>query len=511
MLDAGAGGRYSAGHDRGAKDGHASARPASDRSGGRGREAGPLRGLMEYRSPPERSALWGWGFWRSLTAPQLFVGSFLGLIAVGTAVLLLVPGLYTGEGLSFVDALFTATSAVCVTGLIVVDTATYFTPLGQGVILVLIQLGGLGILTFTTLIILLLGRRLTLRAEMAVGAPEAIPDIDASGLLRTVLRYTFVIEGIGAVLLWLAWTDRFGWIGAVWPAVFHAVSAFCNAGFSIFSDSLESFAAAPFALTVVMILIVLGGIGFVVLEELRLRGGGRRTGRLSLHTQLVLLATVLFLVGGGLLYAAFEWTNVLEPMAWYLRPVHAFFMSVTARTAGFNTVDYAELTSASLLLTMVLMLIGGAPGSTAGGLKTTTVMLLGFLAMARARGRTVTSAFRRTIPEGTIQRAIGLLVFVMALLGVALFLLQITELQGVPHPLSRGLFLELAFEVVSAFDTVGLSTGLTADLSPAGKSILVFLMFIGRVGPFTLVASMIVAAEHTKVRYRYATEDVIIG
>ncbi len=460
----------------------------------------------------EREATRSLSFWRRLTAPQLLVGSFFVLVAFGTILLLVLPGLYTGERLSFVDALFTATSAVCVTGLIVVDTATYFTPFGQAVLLVLIQLGGLGILTFTTVVILWLGGRVTLRSEAVVGAGgEFLPQIETGQLLRAIFRYTFAIEAAGAAVLWIAWGADFGTVAALWPAVFHAVSAFCNAGFSIFSESLVGFAGRPFTLSVIMALIILGGIGFLVLEELVLwrRERGRR--RLSLHSRLVLLTSALLIAGGATLFVAFEWTNALEPFPWYIKPFEALMFGITPRTAGFSTIDYAELTSASLLLTMLLMLIGGSPGSTAGGLKTTTVAALGALALARIRGRTAADAFARTIPEATIQRAIGLVVFVVAIIAGALLLLQVTELGGVPITLAEGQFLQLAFETVSAFDTVGLSMGVTPDLSTAGKLIIAFLMFIGRVGPLTLATSMIVAAARTRVRYRFASEDVIIG
>lgn len=459
----------------------------------------------------ERETARSLSFWRRLTAAQLLVGSFLVLVALGTVLLCLLPGLYTGERLSFIDALFTATSAVCVTGLIVVDTATYFTPFGQGVILFLIQLGGLGILTFTTVVILWFGGRMTLRGEAVVGVAEAGPLIDAGRLVRGIFRYTFLIEAVGALLLWLAWSPVFGPLDALWPAIFHAISAFCNAGFSTFSDNLVGWAGAPLILTVLMLLISLGGIGFLVIEELYLWSRERMRRRLSLHTRLVLLTTAVLVTAGAMLFAAFEWTNVLAEFPWYIRPLEALFLSVTPRTAGFNTVDYQELTSASLFLTIVLMLVGGSPGSTAGGLKTTTVAVLVALAVARLRGRVITGAFKRTIPETTIQRSVGLVVFVVALLGTALLTLQVTELGGVPFPLAQGLFLELAFEAVSAFDTVGLSTGVTPELSAAGKLIISALMFTGRVGPLTVAASMIVAAERRGVQVRYATEDVIIG
>jgi trk system potassium uptake protein TrkH len=458
----------------------------------------------------EREAARTLSLWRRLTGPQLLAGSFLLLIALGTALLLVLPGLYTGERLSFVDALFMATSAVCVTGLAVVDVATYFTPWGQVVYLFLIQLGGIGILSITTVVILWLGGRITLRSEATLGTTAAGPVFETGRLFRAILRYAFGIEAIGALALWLAWSRDLGFADAVWPAIFHAVSAFCNAGFSNVEGGLATYHDRAPILIVIMLLIMLGGIGFLVLEELF---GPRSTARrsLSLHAKLALLTTAILVGGGALLFGLFEWSYSFETEPGTLRIVQAFFLSITARTAGFATLDYTALTTASLFLTILLMLIGGSPGSTAGGIKTTTVAVLIALAVARARGETVTHAFRHTIPEVTIQRAIGLVVIVVAFLAAAILALQVIELGGTPHQASGGAFLELTFETASAFSTTGLSMGITPFMSWGGKLILVSLMYLGRVGPLTFAASMMVAARVARPRIRYSTEDVIIG
>jgi len=450
--------------------------------------------------------------WRRLTASQLFVASFVGLVLLGSALLLLLPGLYTGERISVVDAVFMATSAICVTGLAVVDVATVFTPAGQAVLLLLIQLGGLGILTFTTLIILVLGRRITLRGEALVSGTETLPQhIDPVRLLRSIVRYTLLIEAAGAVALWLAWMPELGAVGAAWPAVFHAVAAFCNAGFSVFPGGMARFAGDPATLLILSTLVVTGGLGFLVLEELRSLPMRSPRPRLSLHSKLVLVTSASLLAGGTVLFLLFEWRNALAQFPWYERPFEALFLSVMPRSGGYNTLDYNALTSASLFLTLALMSIGGSPGSTAGGLKTTTVALLVALAVARLRGRLNADAFGRTIPEGTIQRAIGLVVLAITLTAAAVLLLQVTELGGVPHSAAPERFWALTFEAVSAFNIVGLSMGVTPDLSAAGKLLLVALMFVGRVGPFTLVASMAFAAARRRLHLRYATEDVVVG
>jgi len=453
--------------------------------------------------------------WRRLSPPQLFVGSFLLLILLGTLGLRLLPGLYTGERLGWLDALFTATSAVCVTGLIVVDTATFFTPLGQAWILLLIQLGGLGMITFTSLIIIVLGRRLSLRQEaISASVAEVAPGVDFRSLTRDVVRFTFLFEAVGALLLYALWAPRLGVTGAIWPAVFHSISAFCNAGFSTFSDSLVGFQASSATLVVVMALIVLGGIGFLTLEELyrsRAAASASRRFRISLHSRIVLATTAVLIVGGWILFTLLEWRLTLAHLAWWDRLANALFMSVTPRTAGFNTVDYAAASESTNFLTILLMTVGGSPGSTAGGLKTTTVALIGLLAWSRFRGYEIASLWNRSVPEETIQRAVGLFVVGFGVITVAILLFTATELGGVAHTAVQGSFLPLMFEAASAFNTVGLSMGVTPELSPFGRAITVLLMFVGRVGPLTFAAAIALNRPSARGEFRYAYEDVVIG
>jgi trk system potassium uptake protein TrkH len=447
----------------------------------------------------------------AIPATRLFLLSFGILIGIGTLGLLVLPGLYTGPRLGFVDALFTATSAVCVTGLIVVDTATYFTPLGQAWIAILIQLGGLGILTFTTLLIVLLGKRATLGIEEAAGGHASVfPHLGAVSLVKAIVVATFVVEAAGAAVLWLTWTDDLGARAALWPAVFHAVSAFSNAGFTILPDSLVGFRRSPLTVLTISALIVTGGIGFIVLADLRARYLLHRTHRLGTHTRLVLATTGILLVGGMILFVFFEAGGELAPLGWLDRPLNAFFMSVTARTAGFNTIDYNAVSNATLFLTMSLMLVGGSPGSTAGGLKTTTLALLFLALWARLRGRNVVSAWGRTVREGTVQRAAGVAMGGIAVLALGILLLAVSELSG-GSAADRAEFLRLIFEAHSAFGTVGLSMGVTSDLTTAGRLIIIFLMFVGRVGPLAAASAMAFAEFRTKVKYRYPYEDVVIG
>ena len=454
--------------------------------------------------------------WKQLTPPQLFVGSFALLVVLGTVGFQVLPGLYTGVPLTWEESLFTATSAVCVTGLIVVDTATRFTPLGQAYVLLLIQMGGLGMIVFTSLIIMALGRRLSLRHEtVASGGAEAAAPIDPRSLVIDVVRFTFFIELIGALALYLLWVPRLGWQGALWPAVFHSVSSFCNAGFSTFTTSLMDFQESPATLFIISSLIVAGGLGFLTIQEIypwirldgrtRRRHGRRRSLRVSLHSRLVLITTAILIVAGWVLFAILEWDLTLKSLAPYDKIMNALFLSATARTAGYNSIDYGQAADSSNFLTILLMMIGGSPGSTAGGIKTTTVALLGLLAWSRLRGEETASVFSRSLRKDTTDRAVGLFVIAFGIVTLGILLLSVTERGG-----QAGAFLDHMFEVVSAFNTVGLSTGITPRLSPAGRLIIIAMMFIGRVGPLGFAAAV---SRPVKVssQFRYAYEDVMIG
>ncbi len=424
------------------------------------------------------------------------------------------PGMYTGPELSWLDALFTSTSAVCVTGLIVVDTATYFTAAGQAWILLLIQLGGLGIITFTTVIIIALGRRLSLRHEsISSGAAEIAPHVDYRHLARDVLKFTFILEAAGAAILFVDWVPEQGVRAAGWNAIFQSISAFCNAGFSTFSDSLMGFTSDPLALFTIMALIVVGGLGFLTLEEVYLWNRERKKGRalrISLHSRLVLVSTAVLILGGWGLYVLFEWKHLLAPMTPVDRVINGLFMSVTPRTAGFNTVDYGKALENTNFLTILLMFVGGSPGSTAGGVKTTTAAVVALLAWSRFRGRETSSIWGRTIPEETIQRAVGLTVVAFGLVTIAILAFVTVETGSLGHAAGHR-FLAYMFEAISAFNTVGLSMGATPDLSIAGRWIAILLMYLGRVGPLTFAAAIALAEPTPAGGFRYAYEDVVIG
>lgn len=483
---------------------------------------------MAFRTAIRRDA--------KLSPAQLLAVSFAGLVAFGTLGLKLLPGLYTGPELGWLDALFTATSAVCVTGLIVVDTATYFTPAGQAFILLLIQLGGLGILGLASLIIITLNTRLSLRQDVIVGAGSAggaAQNVPVRSLVRDVILFTLVAEGVGFVALFVLWVispirQDMTIAQTAWHALFHSVSAFCNAGFSTFSDSLIAFRDRPFTQLVVMGGIIAGGLGFLTLEELKLWWHARRQNcafRLSLHTQVVLVATAVLILLGWIGLGALEWKNpsTLGGLSWPHRVVNALFLAVTPRTAGFNTIDYGSSLPATKFFTILLMSIGGAPGSTAGGVKVTTIGILAAMAWGRFRARTSNDLWSRTLPDKTAQRAIGLFVFAFMIVTGGIALLTVTELGTsfrvapaavVPPaalPPRTFDFLDYMFEAVSAFNTVGLSTGPTGWLSDKGRLLLVVLMFVGRIGPLTFAAALSREDPRERLVRRYAHEDVIVG
>lgn len=493
-------------------------------SGGESRSSTPLQILwpkfMVSRSklvtrhrwdvPTGRSIAW----WKKLTPPQLFVGSFAGLVLLGTVGLNQIPSFYvSGQPLTVLDAAFTATSAVCVTGLTVVDTATHFTFAGQLFLLTLIQLGGLGMLSLTSLIIVALGRRLSLRSESLTvrGARECVPEIDVRALTLDIVRFTLVFEILGAVGLWLLWSPKLGLGAAIWPAVFHSVSAFCNAGFSTNSQSLIDWQSSPLSLVLIGGLIVVGGLGFLTMEEVYTklwlkRGNLKINRRLSVHCRMVLGVTLLLILMGWGIFAILEWRGVLAHLPWHERLANALFMSITARTAGFNSIDYATACDSTNFVTMIFMMIGGSPGSTAGGLKTTTVAIIGLVAWSKWRGYETTVLANRSIREDTIQRAIGLLAVSGGIVALGTMLLLFSESQT---SVDNG-FLKYSFEAVSAVNTVGLSLGVTPNLNSFSKGLLAFLMFFGRVGPLTLVAAFVIQRP-TLRGFRLAYEDVDIG
>ena len=450
---------------------------------------------------------------RHLSPSVVLVASFAAAIAAGTLLLRLPPAAH-GEALTVREALFTATSAVCVTGLTVVDTGTRFTTFGQCVILALMQAGGLGIMTFAVLFAVVLGRRITFTDRLVVqDSMHHSPTSELRRLLRHVVVFTFVTETAGTVLLWLRWRDEFGAARAAYVSVFHAVSAFCNAGFSLFPDSLTRYRADLAVNAVVSALFVVGGLGFLVnmelRDQLRLRLRGLRVPRLSLHARTALVVTGWLVASGLAGMLILEWGNLLRGLPLGEKLLAAWFQAVTPRTAGFNTLDYGQATTATLFFSILLMFVGASPGSTGGGLKTTSLGLLVALARARWRGYTRPMLVRRTVPDAVVNRALAVTLVSWLVASAALMLLTLFEGASRPHAAAEPRFIALMFEAVSALGTVGLSTGITPRLTEASQLLLVVLMFVGRVGPLTI--ALLAGRRRGGGRFEYAEENVMVG
>jgi len=448
---------------------------------------------------------------RRVWAVRVIVLGFMGAILVGT-ILLMLPQSTVGERLGLVDALFTSTSGVCVTGLTVINVGSELSPFGQGVLLFLIQAGGLGIMTLSTFFTIVLGRRLSIADRDIISSsfsPGAVPDVRS--LVKSVVLLTVCLELVGGTLLFFRFVRDYAPSEAAYRAIFHSVSAFCNAGFSLNRGSFVGFQGEAYVNLVMISLIILGGIGFVVLIELNNRLVLRRSkaAGLSLHTRLVLVTSLCLVLGGWFLFEIFEWGNSLSGKPFSHKILAGLFQSVTPRTAGFNTVDIGALSNPTLLLLMVLMFIGAAPASTGGGIKVTTFGVMVGLALSRFKGSDDVNMFSRRVRGEVVRRALA--IFTAALLVLVLFTMLILIAQFGFASLSQteGGFLRTLFEVTSAFGTVGLSTGITPELTTVARILVTILMLIGRIG--SLCIAVAIAAGEPKIRFRYAEETLMVG
>ncbi|KYF76666.1 TrkH family potassium uptake protein, partial [Sorangium cellulosum] len=449
---------------------------------------------------------------------RLMVLSFGVATLLGSFLLTLPQSLRSVADASFIDGLFMSASAVCVTGLAVHNVAETYTPFGQAVLLLLIQIGGLGIMVLSTFFAIVAGRKLRLR-DAAVMAEM----IDAESFARlrrnlaAIVLFTLGIEAVGALALLFSFLPHHAIASGpvageplsgagdhLWAAVFHAVSAFCNAGFSLFREGLVPLVGSPAVSAVVAALVILGGLGFPVHDELlsraRLRLRGERPPRLSLHSRVVLITTVVLLVVGTAGFLLLESRRSMGGLSWPVKVLASLFQSAMTRTAGFNTIDYSLMGPATWMLTCMLMFIGGAPGSTAGGVKVTTVAALFATLRAELRGDEAPHLLGRALPAATVRRALGLAFLMVLLVSGFLLVMLIVEPH---HPMG------LALETVSAFATVGLSANITPSLSAPGKLVITLAMFIGRIGPLTLAMAL---ANQARARcYRLPEEKVGIG
>lgn len=445
-----------------------------------------------------------------VTPAKRIVLLFASAIIVGTILLSLPPATESG-GLSLIDALFTAASAVCVTGLTVVNTGAVFSRFGEIVIMILIQLGGLGLMVFSTLFFMALGGRISVGQRMTLKETfGAEGGANVVTILRSVFILTFIMEALGTFILFIPFSSRMSAPEAFYSALFHSVSAFCNAGFSIFFDGLSEYDLSLVTLLTMAILVIAGGIGFSVVSELsgRLRNSGNRK-PWSLQTKIVLAATGILLVGGGAAYYLLEKGNAFSNYPTYLKITHSFFQAATSRTAGFDPVSQTSFSNVSLLLTVFLMIIGGSPGSTAGGIKTTSFVIIMAAIISRMRGSPGVNVFKRTLGTETLIKAISIFVLAAIVIFAATVILMLVESNFSPHTISKETALDYFFETVSAFGTVGLSLGITTGLGAVGKTVLILVMFTGRVGLLTM-AYVVARAEGTD-RFVYSEENVMVG
>ncbi|MDP2172608.1 MAG: TrkH family potassium uptake protein [Candidatus Cloacimonadaceae bacterium] len=434
--------------------------------------------------------------------PVTLMLSFALVISIGTMLLMLPAANVHNQVTPLADALFTATSATCVTGLIVRDTGTYFTLFGQLVILLLIQIGGLGIMTVSTAFAIVLGQRITLKLESVmhkmVGGTQ---HLDVFSLLKNIVIVTLIIECIGAVLLYLTFSGIYPPFQAFYLSVFHSVSAFCNAGFSLFDSGLMAYTDNVNVNLSITALILLGGLGFTVLIDLhRYLFIKEKIKKLSLHTKIVLLTSGVLLAVGFISYYVAEYNGLMSGFTISRRVLSSWFQSVTTRTAGFNTIDTGGLSKASILITLVLMFIGASPGSTGGGIKTTTFAVLVLSVTSMLKGKRDLGIYNRKLPQSNYREATSLITLTVGIVFFIVFILMLVE----PHG-----FEKLLFEAISAFGTVGLSMGITADLSVAGKILITVLMYIGRIGPLTMIYAFSIRKHYLNVNY--AEEKIAIG
>lgn len=444
-----------------------------------------------------------------LNPSQMMVVGFAAVILIGAILLSLPIATQTGERTSFLDSLFTATSAVCVTGLVVVDTATHWNFFGQIVIIILIQTGGLGFMTITTLFSLIVKKRINLKERLLI--QESLNQIDLSGLVkltRYILLMTFVIEGIGALILSTVFIPQFGFIRGSWYSIFHAISAFCNAGFDLMGNVTGPYSSLMYYVNnttitlAISALIILGGLGFpVILDIVK----NKKISKLNMHSKIVLISTSILIVVGMLFIFIVEYKNVgtLGNLSLKGKILASLFQSVTIRTAGFATIDLTILHQATLFIMMIFMFVGASPASTGGGVKTTTIAVLILTVKSFLLGKEDIEVFGRRITSSTVRKSVG--IFFVGVLAVLTGILLIVLIEP------KFDLLEASFEVVSALATVGLSIGGSSNLTSIGKLLIVIYMFMGRVGLLTIFLALVAKNTVNKQQIRYPEGRIIVG
>jgi trk system potassium uptake protein TrkH len=437
------------------------------------------------------------------TSSRVILLSFAIPILLGAILLALPVSSASGSSISWLDALFTSTSAVCVTGLVVVDTGTAYSLFGQIVIMCLIQIGGLGFMTYSVLVAVVLGKKIGLKDRLLI--QQSTNALSTQGVVKLslgIFAAAVVIEAFGAIILTIRWMGDMDFITALYYGIFHSVSSFNNAGFGLWSDSLSRYVGDPLINIVIPLLFIMGGLGFTVILDLWKNRSWRK---LSLHSKIVLSTSAILCAGGFLVITTIESFNpdTFGALTGSEKMWAGFFQGVVTRTAGFNTIDIASMMTASQFFMIFLMFIGASSGSTGGGIKTTTFVVLLLTLISIVTGKRDVQIMHRRIPQSIIMRALAVMVISVGVVIAATFLLTLTE-----HSLQKD-FMEVLFEVTSAFGTVGLSMGLTPELSALGKLIIILTMFIGRLGPLTLAFAL--SQKQSREKFRYLEEKVLIG
>ncbi|SDZ29494.1 trk system potassium uptake protein TrkH [Proteiniborus ethanoligenes] len=438
-----------------------------------------------------------------LNPAQVLALGFGGLILIGATLLNLPLASVDGKSIGFINSLFTASSAVCVTGLVVVNTATHWSIFGKVVIILLIQMGGLGFMTMATLVALILGKRITLKGRLLI--QEGLNQLSLEGVVKLtkyVIISTLVIEAIGAVLLSTRFIPIYGFKTGILFSIFHSISAFCNAGFDITGNSIVPFVGDFIVNITISILIIIGGLGYTVYIDVTTH---KNLKKCSLHTKFVLFITGILLLAGFIFFFIVEYTNpdTLGNLSFLEKIIASMFQSVVTRTAGFNSIDIGSISKATTFMMIILMFIGGSPSSTAGGIKTTTFGVIILSIITVLKGKTDVEAFKKRIPNELIFRALAVVGIGLFLVILVTMVLTLTEVDAT--------FLDILFETTSAFATVGLTRGITPDLSSLGKIILTFTMFAGRLGPLTLGFALAKKQDEYKGNYRYSEGKIIVG
>jgi trk system potassium uptake protein TrkH len=442
-----------------------------------------------------------------ISQTQAIVIGFAAIIFAGSILLNLPIASRNGYSIGFVNALFTATSAVCVTGLVVVDTYTHWSVFGQVIILFLIQVGGLGFMTLATLFSLALGRKISFKERLLIA--ESLNQYSPQGmvkLIKDILLGTMIFEGIGAIILSIRFAGQYGIKDGIFKGIFHSISAFCNAGFDLMGgsgqfSSFSTYVEDPVVNLTIMSLVIIGGLGFAVWEDVYKT---RNFSELRVHTKLVLVVTTILIAFGFVFFMALEYSNpeTLQPLSLKGKILGSMFQAVTPRTAGFNTLSLPDLTNASKLITMVLMFIGGSPGSTAGGIKTTTAAVLLFAVISVLRGCKDVNVFKKRLEIEVIIRSLAIVLLSIFVIISTTMVLSVFE--------TATLF-EYLFESTSAFGTVGLSMGITPKLSALGKLALIITMFMGRVGVLTMGMAINIRIQKTDTKLKYPVGKILVG